>query len=69
MVMVKHLVNIMPFQVKLIPSLECQSRLLVAYNIPTTSGTRQIDYIIFYTFGEPSIFRGATHLESNPTKV
>ena len=35
----------------------------------TKSGTRQIEYTIFYTFGEPSILGGAAHLESKPTKA
>ena len=46
-----------------------KSQVAPTKSIPTTSGTRQIEYIIFYTFGEPSILAGATHLESKPIKT
>ena len=37
-------------------------------SIPSRSGTRQIEYILFYTFGEPSIWAGWLISSQSPSK-
>jgi hypothetical protein len=38
-------------------------------SVSTRPSTRQIKYIMFYTFGEPSILGRVAHHESNATKA